>query len=114
MVKQARSLLGGEGILVANAPRGFDLAKSLRHADEVWIASAFVRKSGWELIRKPLLASGASLKLLCGLNFCQSEPWVLKDWNGSELVTRGAEAFVYNGTEMFHPKVFLVRQGRKW
>jgi HKD family nuclease len=98
-------------ILVADSPASFDLLKSLQAAKEVWIASAFAHKSGWAMIRDALLRSSAQLRLISGINFCQTEPSVLKDWISSASRQRDTRAHLYIGRETFHPKVFIVLSG---
>ena len=98
-----------ETIYVADAPKKFDLVKSLREAEEIWIVTAFARQSGWRIIREAVRESKASINLICGLSFCQSEPDVMRDW--LRLGTN-AKSFIYIGNKIFHPKVFLIR-GKK-
>jgi hypothetical protein len=94
---------------LAGAPQSFDLRASLRAASEVWVATAFAHRSGWDLIRKDLLHSEAKLTFLTGIAFSQTEPYVLRDWIGKAFTKRRARAFLFIGNETFHPKVFVVR-----
>ena len=98
-------------ILVADAPSSFDLLRDLRSAKRVWIVSAFAHKSGWSLLRNAILASSAKTTLISGLDFCQTEPLVLRDWIGKAFSKFGAKSFLYIGAETFHPKVFVI-EGR--
>lgn len=99
-------------ILVAGAPKAFDLGASFRTASDIWIASAFAHKSGWEMLRDDLLQSSGKVTLISGLFFCQTEPVVLRDWIGKEFTRKGVRPYLYIGQETFHPKVFVV-QGRR-
>lgn len=107
----AKSLpLRSDTILIAGAPSSFDLMRSLQTASSIWIVSAFAHKSGWKLIRDSLLKSSAELTLISGLNFCQTEPAVLRDWISNRFRRRGAKSFLYIGPETFHPKIFIVKK----
>jgi len=95
--------------LVADAPASFDLPRALKAARRIWIASAFAHKSGWIQIRDAILASNARTTLISGLDFCQTEPWVLRDWIGKAFSKLDADAYLYVGSETFHPKIFVVK-----
>jgi len=95
--------------LVVDAPASFDLLKALKEARRIWVASAFAHKSGWIQIRDAILASNAKTTLISGLDFCQTEPWVLRDWIGKVFSKLDADAYLYVGPETFHPKIFVVK-----
>ncbi len=99
-------------ILVAGAPARFDLCASIRRASTIWIASAFAHQSGWRMIRESVLQSHAEIYLLSGLDFCQTEPAVLRDWISKDFVRKHARAYLYSGPETFHPKVFVIHGPR--
>lgn len=92
---------------VLNCPEEFDLNKEILAAEAVYIATAFAHESGWRLIKKGLKNTQAKVKLIAGLNFCQSEPRVLEQWISPDF--DHAEAYCYIGEETFHPKVMIVR-----
>lgn len=96
-------------VFIAGLPKLFNFCKSIEYATKVYIVSAFVHRSGWGLIRPSLIKSNASLKMITGFDFCQSEPSVLKDWIGSQFHRKGAKAFIYAAGNIFHPKMFIVK-----
>ncbi|MDF7824106.1 phospholipase D-like domain-containing protein [Pontiellaceae bacterium B12227] len=95
-------------VLHANAPKGFDLASEIKRAKEVWVVTAFAHWSGWKQIRNGILSSRAKTTLVAGLDFCQTEPRVLRDWIGKDLGALRAKAFIHVGKRTFHPKIFVV------
>ena len=105
--------LKSDTILIAGAPPSFDLMRSLQTASSIWMVSAFAHKSGWKMIRDSLLKSSAELTLISGINFCQTEPAVLRDWISNRFRRRGAKSFLYVGNEIFHPKIFIVKKQSK-
>lgn len=98
---------------VVAAPPKFDLLIELEQANAIWVVSAFARNSGWSMIRGALVASSAQVVLLTGLDFCLTEPSVLRDWLGEAFRSKGAEPYLHVGKETFHPKVFLVEGEKK-
>lgn len=104
-------LLGREGdSVVVGAPQRFSLLKALSEAREIRLATAFAHMSGWALIKEECIKSGAQIKVLTGLDFCQTEPAVLADWldSGLRCDLRAKIYTGHNGNNIFHPKVFLV------
>ncbi len=98
-----------ESIRIFDAPEDFDLARSLAEAESVCVVTAFAHWSGWEMVRPWLLKSKANITLIAGLDFCQSEPRVLRDWIGKSFRNRETKAFLWSKSGItFHPKVFLV------
>lgn len=92
-------------------PAGFDLAKRLRDAKAIRLATAFAHMNGWQLLAAPVLSSKAEVRLLTGLFFLQTEPRLLREWNrlATSLETRGRiMARLANRSTMFHPKVLIV------
>jgi len=65
------------------------------------------------MIRDSLLNSRANLSLVTGLDFCQTEPGVLRDWISKAFLQKGARPYLYIGPETFHPKVFVVKAPTK-
>lgn len=93
---------------VVNLPPNFDLIFQFKTAKTIRLATAFARKSGWDLLRKGISESKAKLKLLTGLDFNSTEPDMLRTWY--ELVLSGqATAKLFNEKGVsFHPKVLIV------
>lgn len=104
-------LLGKEGdSVVVGAPKRFNLLKAFSEAKEIRLATAFAHMSGWVLIKEQCIKSGAKIKVLTGLDFCQTEPAVLHDLldAGLRCDLRAKIYTGHNGNNIFHPKVFLV------
>jgi hypothetical protein len=80
-------------------------------ADGIWLATAFAHLDGWNLLAPHILKSKARVILITGLDFCQTEPKLLREW---EKLSRKHHdgpkfsAYVSNRTTTFHPKVLLV------
>jgi len=109
----SRCLFGAGTAVVIGLPPAFDLSASIGDSLQVRLATAFAHWSGWEMIARSVRNSRAALRLLTGLDFCQTEPEVLKDWLklGEE---KGALARLYIGqAATFHPKVLIVSSHTK-
>src|SRR5690349_16956723 len=101
-------LLGRGNAHIIGLPTAFNLGRAVASATEIRLATAFAHWSGWKHLEPLLRKSSASLKLLTGLSFCQTEPRVLRRW--STLAKGGraeARLFLRSGVT-FHPKVLLV------
>lgn len=97
--------------VVIGAPRRFDILASLSKANEIRLATAFSHMSGWELIEQSCLGNDAKVRILTGLDFCQTEPKVLTTWLNSSLeMDLNARLFIgQTSGNIFHPKVFIVK-----
>jgi HKD family nuclease len=93
---------------VIGLPPNFDLPTQLLKAESICLATAFARMSGWELIEKSVLASGASLRLLAGRDFHLTQPQLLRRW--LELVKPSRiQARLFSLPEItFHAKVLIA------
>src|SRR5579871_2387015 len=103
-----RCLFGDGPAVVAGIPASFDLCRSIEKASEIRLATAFAHWSGWELIENAIWKSEAKLRLLTGLNFCRTEPSVLKAWLELVREGRGAARIYIGDANTFHPKVLLI------
>lgn len=105
-----RPLIGGEDsdkVVVIGRPVTFDLFSEIEAASEVLIATAFSHMTGWMVLEKSIKQSSASIKILTGLDFWQTEPEVLRRWHdlGKSM---DLDSRIYTGNNVFHPKVFVV------
>ena len=90
-------------------PQGFSLNKVLPAAKEIKLATAFAHRSGWTLIKEPILKSQANVFLLAGRDCYQTEPKLLKDWLELQLKTNHrVNAHLATDETFFHPKVLVV------
>jgi HKD family nuclease len=104
-----RTLIGKGNAVVVGLPPGFVLKEVLKKAEKVRLATAFAHRSGWKHFRQGINEGTASVFLLTGLECCQTEPLLLKDWLQlqSEQPKR-IEAKLASPKTFFHPKVLLV------
>src|SRR4051812_8000910 len=96
MPMSAYTLMPTTTIPVIGMPSNVNVGTAIRNAEFVAIVTAFAHQSGWERIRKPLLDSGCDVTLIAGLDFCHTEPRVLRDWIGKEFTNRSARSAVYS------------------
>jgi HKD family nuclease len=101
-------MFGDGTAVVVGLPPEMDLCTSIENSSEIRLATAFAHRSGWEMIERSVRRAKGKSKLLTGLDFCQTEPAVLKDW--LKLVKeRRALARLYIGSATtFHPKVMIL------
>jgi HKD family nuclease len=105
--------LFGEGpAAIIGAPPNFDLCSSIAGASQIRLASAFAHSSGWALIESAFAKSSAKPHLLTGLDFCQTEPKVLRAWLALTKERRAAARLYVGAAATFHPKVLIV-SGRR-
>ena len=104
-----RTLIGEGDAVVVGLPSGFVLTDVLKKADKVRLATAFAHRSGWKHFREGVADGTASVSLLTGLECCQTEPQLLKDWLQlqSEKPKR-IEAKLASPKTFFHPKALIV------
>lgn len=99
-------LAHSDNAVVIGLPPEFDLRRNLEESTQIRIATAFAHWSGWCLIKDAIRNSKATVKLLTGLDFCQTKPKVLEDWLSLGACVR---ARIYIGdAPTFHPKVLIV------
>lgn len=96
------------------------LDQSLRECDEAWLAAAFLKRSGLATLRSPLadlLARGGRLTVLAGLNFGLTEPEALRglyQMFAGHPAARLYLARAESAAQVFHPKIYLFKFGRKY
>lgn len=99
-----------------NSEHSAALARLFENAKHVDVAVAFAKMSGWRHIKDHLLhhlEQGGSARFIVGLDFCQSEPMLLKlllklSWKHSLSVFVGDEL-----DGVFHPKIYRFEYANK-
>ena len=96
-----------------------EISELLRNADEIWIATAFLKRSGLSKIIseiKQLLTHGSTVNIIAGQHFALTEPaalYSLKDLFDKYPNGRIHIAHALKKQQVFHPKLFLIRKGKK-
>lgn len=86
-------------------------------AQEIWLATAFLKNSGLQLIKysiKNHLKKGGLLKVIAGKHFGLTEPKALLDLYEIASIHKNASFFLDNAlsaTKVFHPKLFVFING---
>lgn len=103
------TLLGAGNAFVVHLPIGFSLKQSLEQATEIRLATAFAHYAGWYHMKTVIEHGSASVRLLTGTEFFQTEPGLLKSWlslaqsSGNRVDSRLAA-----NDPFFHPKALIV------
>lgn len=106
------TLLGSGDAFVVNLPSGFSLKELLKQAKEIRLASAFAHYAGWQHMKDAIENGGASVYLLTGSEFFQTEPRLLKAWLAlMHVKDRHIETRFAADDPFFHPKVLIVTGG---
>jgi HKD family nuclease len=109
-----RTLVGEGHAFAVGLPSDFTLTEVLKKAKKIQLATAFAHRSGWQHFRQGIAEGTASVSLLTGLEYCQTEPELLKEWlqlKASEA--NRVEAKVASKETFFHPKVLIVSYAGK-
>jgi HKD family nuclease len=93
------------------------ILKCIADSDEIWIAVAFLKKDGFNLIKNSLevrLKQGVDVYLVAGRYFGISNPYALDD--ALELLDGKGNSMLYlaNYDPNFHPKLFVFRKGSNY
>jgi hypothetical protein len=113
MADESKAPYRTDAVFIVGLPPRFSLESALAGATCISLATAFVRKSGWQLIAPLIEGSQARVRLIAGLDFCQTDPSVLRAWLRLQTTRPKVEAYVASGRErVFHPKVLVVESGR--
>jgi HKD family nuclease len=91
------------------------IEKLIEQADEIKIAVAFYRSSGWNLLKNKLekaAKKGCQIDITCGLDFGFSEPKALTDT--LQLFSKYPNTNLYfsDNKTTFHPKVYYFKIGQ--
>lgn len=83
-----------------------------KDAKKVIIDVAFLKKSGWELIRNSLLnilENGGEVEVVVGLDFAISDPGPIREMIEWKSMGSKIDIFCYkNGSKNFHPKFYYI------
>src|ERR1700733_9713901 len=75
-----RTLIGEGHAFVVGLPSDFTLTEVLKNAKTIRLATAFAHPSGWKHFRDGIAEGTGSVSLLTGLEFCQTDPALLREW----------------------------------
>lgn len=94
------------------------LKELLKVSKEVFIAVAFFKKSGFDLVSKDFnksLGQGTKITFVCGLDFYLTEPDALKAVYSLTQKYAKCKLLIQeqNSKSTFHPKLYCFRNGRK-
>lgn len=108
-----RSIIGNRNdrAVVISLPTRFNLKGALAHADEILLATAFAKMTGWKHLKSSIVESKGHVRLLAGLDFMQTDPDLLKEWLLLANQNSRIEASLASRDATFHPKVLIVRAG---
>src|SRR5579864_6720317 len=106
-----RSIIGNvsDRAVVISLPQRFNLNRALNDADEILLATAFAKLTGWRHLKSSILQSGARVRLLTGLDFMHTQPGLLRDWLHLAQRNTKIEAKLASKDSTFHPKVLIVK-----
>jgi HKD family nuclease len=104
-----RTLVGDGDAFVAGLPSDFVLRDVLKKAKKIQLATAFAHRSGWQHLRQGVTQGTGIVSLLTGLENCQTEPALLKDWiQLQSKEPKRIEGKLASTETFFHPKVLIV------
>ena len=107
--KNRRTLVGEGHAFVVGLPSDFTLTEVLKKAKKIQLATAFAQRSGWKHFRQGIAEGTASVSLLTGLDCCQTDPELLKEWFQLKATEANrVEAKLASKETFFHPKVLIV------
>jgi hypothetical protein len=113
-IVSGRTLLGEGDAFVAGLPSDFVLTEVLKKAERIRLATAFAHLSGWRHFKKGVTDGRSLVFLLTGLEYCQTEPALLKKWlRLQSREPKRIEAKLTSRRPFFHPKVLIVTFANK-
>lgn len=93
------------------------IASSLKKANEVVISVAFLKRSGLEVIKQPLVDAAkrdCSITIYAGTDFYQTEPAVLWFFHDLSDAYKRVRLFILSSDKhIFHPKLYFIVTTRK-
>jgi len=93
---------------VIGIPPDFNIVQELENADSVRIAIAFCHMTGWLKILPGIQKCKGTIHLITGLDFCQTEPALLRAWNRLAVSNHFCPRLMMSEGGIFHPKVLIV------
>ena len=106
--------------IIINNPKENHLTKVLelfKDADEVWLATAFLKVSGLKLLLPAIkrhLANNKRINIVTGQNFGLTEPDALSELHSLFSLQLNANLYLDKAsikTKIFHPKLFMFKNG---
>jgi HKD family nuclease len=107
-MKKWQTLLGEAHAFVVGLPKDFNLTEVLRKATSIKLATAFAQLKGWHHFRGDVKSGHASVSLLTGKWFFQTQPGLLWEWHNLALAYDRIKAKMATDATHFHPKVLIV------
>ena len=95
-------------VMVVGLPPNFKLLEKLEQADSIRLAMAFCHTKGWTRWESAIGKCNGSIQLITGLDFCQTEPALLRTWNQLSINPQFRPRLMTSGSRIFHPKVLIV------
>jgi HKD family nuclease len=95
-------------VTVIGLPPNFDILKKLEQAASIRLAMAFCHMSGWARLELAVKKCKGSVRLMTGLEFCQTEPALLRAWNRLSVSPNFRPRVMTSESAFFHPKVIVV------
>ncbi|MEX0597027.1 MAG: phospholipase D-like domain-containing protein [Candidatus Paceibacterota bacterium] len=94
------------------------LQECLAECDEAIFIVAFLKMSGLETLKskiKNALKRKSELKIICGLDFYQTEPDALKLLSSMSKKFNNLQLYIYNqnASSTFHPKVYFFKKNQE-
>lgn len=95
------------------------LSSLIEHAEEIWMASAFMKASGTNILLpafKKALANDAVITIIAGQHFALTEPaalYQIKNLFGKQPACKLYIANATSKAEVFHPKLYLFKTAQK-
>jgi HKD family nuclease len=107
-MKKWQTMLGKGHAFVVGLPKDFNLTEVLREATNIKLATAFAQLGGWHHFRDGAKGGHASVSLLTGKWFFQTQPALLWEWHNFALADNRVKAKLATAATHFHPKVLIV------
>src|SRR5258708_10368385 len=107
-MKQWQTLLGKGHAFVVGLPKDFSLTDVLRRATSIKLATAFAQLGGWHHFKDGVKGGHASVSLLTGKWFFQTQPALLWEWHNFALADNRVKAKLATDATHFHPKLLIV------
>ena len=95
-------------VAVIGTPQDFGILEELEKAKSIRLAVAFCHLNGWLRFEASIKKCLGDVYLLTGLDFLQTEPRLLRAWNGLSINRRFQPRLVTTKSGIFHPKVLVV------
>lgn len=108
-MRKWQTLLGHAHAFVVGLPKDFNLTEVLRKATSIKLATAFAQLKGWHHFGNGVKFGQASVSLLTGKWFFQTQPALLWEWRNLALDNDRITAKLATDATHFHPKVLIVQ-----